>query len=266
MTMKWYAAISFFFLLLFYSCKKTVTLGLNNLPARIVIQGEITNSEGPYMVKISQSVGFYDDNNFPAVSGAQVKITDDLGFSDSLTETAPGIYSTHVLKGRPGGTYNLSVIAQQKQYTAVSTMPRSVGLDSVTFETFSGFGRNQISAVVNFQDPPGIRNFYRFVEHINDKPFTKNIFIFSDRLSDGRYIVNTLRSDSAYLDSGDLLEVKMYCIDEPVYNYFYQLEQSSGNGAFNTAASPANPVSNISNGAFGYFSAHTVRSRKVRVY
>jgi hypothetical protein len=53
----------------------------------------------------------------------------------------------------------------------------------------------------------------------------------------------------------------MYCIDSSVYNYFFQLAQSSGAGAFNTTASPANPTSNISNGAYGYFSAHTISSQ-----
>jgi hypothetical protein len=145
-------------------------------------------------------------------------------------------------------------------------MPESVPLDSVTFETLTGFGQQQISAVVNFQDPAGIQNDYRFVEYIKGEQFTRNIFIFSDRLSDGKYIVNTLRNDSSYLSPGDMLEVKMYCIDEPVYNYFDQLSRVSGSGTFNTSASPANPVSNISNGAYGYFSAHTVRIRKVTVY
>jgi hypothetical protein len=53
----------------------------------------------------------------------------------------------------------------------------------------------------------------------------------------------------------------MYCIDSAVYNYFFQLFQSGGAGSFNTSASPANPTSNISNGAYGYFSAHTVTSK-----
>lgn len=248
-----------------YSCKKIVALNLNDAPPQIVIQGEVTDSAGPYTVYINKSVDFYADNTFPALSGAIVKITDNTGVSDSLTETAPGVYATHILQGVPGNTYTLSVLAQNASYTSSSTMPLPVPLDSVTFKTTGGFGQKNISAVVNFQDPAGIKNYYQFVEFINGVQFNKEIFVFDDRLSDGRYISSTLRTDSSYLNAGDMLQVNMYCIDEPVYNYFFQLAQSSGVGAFNSSASPANPSSNISNGALGYFSAHTTQSKTVIV-
>jgi hypothetical protein len=248
-----------------YSCKKIVVLDLNDAAPQIVIQGEVTDSAGPYSVYINTSVNFYADNTFPALSGAVVKISDNNGLSDSLTETAPGVYTTHILQGVPGNTYTLSVVAQNINYAASSTMPLPVPLDSVTFKTSGGFGQKHISAVVNFQDPAGIKNYYQFVEFINGVQFNKEIFVFDDRLSDGRYISSTLRTDSSYLNPGDLLQVNMYSIDEHVYNYFFQLAQSSGVGAFNSSASPANPSSNISNGALGYFSAHTTQSKTVIV-
>jgi Domain of unknown function (DUF4249) len=260
------AVLGLFAAILLYACKKTVVLPLNNAPAQIVIQGEVTDQLGPYTVTIDQSVDFYADNSFPPISGAIVKISDNQGASDSLTEVSPGVYTTHTLQGKPGNTYTLSVFAQDTNYTAVSTMPAPVVLDSVTFLDASGFGKNQINAVANFQDPVGIHNYYQFNEYINGQLFTKDYFIFDDRLSDGKYINNTLRTDSAYLSVGDLLQVKMYCIDENVYNYFLELSQSNGSGAFNTSASPANPASNISNGAYGYFSAHTVSAKTVTVY
>jgi Domain of unknown function (DUF4249) len=247
------------------SCKKTVTLKLNTAPAEIVIEGEVTDLPGPYTVTISQSVGFYADNTFPPVSGASVIIGDStLGITDSLTETTPGtgIYSTHSLQGIPGHTYTLSVTSQQQQYTSTSTMPMPVSLDSITFSQLSGFGNNQVDAIVDFQDPPGIKNYYQFVEFVNGTQITKDIFVFDDRLSDGKYINNTLYNDTSYLFQGDEVKVNMYCIDENVYNYFYQLLQSGGGGAFSTTASPANPASNISNGSLGYFSAHTFSSKE----
>jgi hypothetical protein len=262
---KRYIVIAVVLIASLYSCKKIVVLDLNNAPPQIVIQGEVTNDAGPYTVSINQSVGFYADNTFPTISGAIVKITDNNGVTDSLTETSPGIYSTHILQGVPGNTYTLSVFAQNTSYTATSTMPMPVALDSVTFQTIGGFGQKNISAVVNFQDPAGIKNYYQFIEYINGQQFTKSIFLFDDRLSDGRYISNTLYTDSTYFKAGDALQVKMNCIDANVYNYFFQLAQSSGTGAFNSSASPANPTSNISNGALGYFSAHTTQSETVTV-
>jgi hypothetical protein len=244
----------------FYACQKTVTLPLNTAPAQLVIQGEVTDQPGPYTVSITQSVGFYADNTFPAVSGASVKISDGQ-ITDSLTETTPGNYVTHTLQGKSGATYTLSVRIGDSSYTAASTMPAPVKLDSITFDNSSRFRKNQITPQANYQDPPGVKNYYQFIMYINGTQFTKDIYAFDDRLSDGKYIVQNLRMDSTYLVYGDDLRVDMYCVDSSVYSYFNQLSQSVGTGAFNTAASPANPSSNISNGAYGVFSAHTVSSQ-----
>jgi hypothetical protein len=165
----------------------------------------------------------------------------------------------------PGNTYTLAVRINDTSYTATSTMPQPVELDSVTFTTSARFGNNQITAVVNFQDPPGTPNYYRYEEHINGGLFTRNFFFFSDRLSDGRYIQDELRTDSVSLHHGDVLQLDMFCVDQNDYNYFSQLFRSTSTGAFNTDASPANPSTNLSNGAYGYFSAHTVRSKTVSV-
>ncbi|HTR29948.1 MAG TPA: DUF4249 domain-containing protein [Puia sp.] len=243
------------------SCKKIVTLTLNNAPPAIVIQGEVTNEPGPYYVTINRPVDFYADNSFPPVTGAAVLIADGGGETDTLTEISPGTYATNHLQGVPGVAYRLSATVGGVTYTAVSTMPAGVSLDSLTFVTNSGFGRKQISAVANFQDPKGSKNYYQFIEYLNGVRLTKDLFVFDDRLSDGRYIQYTLFNDSTYLQPGDQVEVDMYCVDSAVYSYFFQLFTSGGAGSFNTSASPANPTSNISNGAYGYFSAHTVSAK-----
>ena len=253
-------------LLLLCSCQKVVTLKLNNAPPQLIIEGNVTDGLQPDTVKIMRSVNFYADNSFPTVSGAAVTISDNAGVTDHLTEASPGVYITHTLRGKPGNTYNLSVVVNDSTYTAASTMPQVVPLDSVTFRSSNRFNRSQINAVANFQDPPGVKNYYRFQEYINGTPFTKDIFVFDDRLSDGKYIEYELDMDSIYLYAGDQLKVDMYCVEQKDFDYFFQLLRSAGTGTFNTNASPANPSTNISNGAYGYFSAHTVRSKTVAVY
>jgi hypothetical protein len=249
-----------------FSCQKVVHLNLDTAPPQLVIQGEVTDAPGPYTVTLNRSVSFYSDNHFPAVDGATVTIGDNQGLTDTLTETSPGNYVTHTLQGTVGNTYTLSVTVQDTTYTATSTMPAKVPLDSLTFDHSGVRRQNQIIPQANYQDPAGIKNYYQFVLYINGTQFNREIYALSDRLSDGKYITQSLRMDSSYLHPGDLLRVDMYCIDVNVYNYFSQLSQSSGTGSFNTAAAPANPATNISNGAFGVFSAHTVSSKTVTVH
>lgn len=245
-----------------YSCKKVIQVDLNSAAPQIVIAGDITNATGPYQVKISKTVNFSSNNVFPAVSGAIVKISDNTGVIDSLTETNPGVYTTHVIEGKPGNTYTLKILAEGKQYDAVSKMPLQVPFDSVTVQKTKIFNTTQVSAVVNFKDPPGLGNYYQFVEYLNGAELPQT-FVLEDRLSDGKYISRSLFSDSSDFKNGDNLMVKMYCVDANVYSYFrtYRIVTSNSN----QSASPANPNTNISNGALGYFSAHTIQTKQVTV-
>jgi hypothetical protein len=245
-----------------YSCEKVISIDLNSAAPQVVIQGEITNEAGPYHVKITKTVNFSTNNVFPAVSGATVKITDNAGAADKLTETSPGIYTTNTIDGKPGNTYSLSVTAEGKEYTATSTMPAMVPFDSISFEKTNFFNDKRTFAMVNFQDPPGLGNYYRFTQYVNGK-VVPDAFVIEDRLSDAKYISRSLYTDTSKLKTGDNLLINMNCIDANIYNYFrtYRLVTSNDN----QSASPANPIGNISNGALGYFSAHTIQSKQTIV-
>ena len=241
-----------------YSCEKEVKINLNDASPAIVIEGVITDQPGPYSVRITQTVNFNAGNVFPAVSGAIVQITDATNsVTETLTETSPGVYITNTLQGTPGHTYQLYVSAGGKVYTASSTMPGKVSLDSVTFERNIFFGEVDINATVHFQDPEGTTNYYSFAEWIRGKK-DDWVHCFEDRISDGRYVSVQLWEDS--LATGDVVTVDMYCVDRQVFNYYNTLAQATGGGNDFNAVSPSNPISNISNNALGYFSAQTVQS------
>jgi hypothetical protein len=242
------------------SCKKVITVTVNNATPVLVVQGNITNQTGPYTVKLTSSVYYSEDNLFPAITGAVVKITDDsTGVTDLLTEKQQGIYLTNTTIGAVNHTYHLFISTGGKEYTATSTMPKQVFLDSITFLTNTGFGQNVTNPLPNFQDPAGVYNAYRFIEWFNSKP-SKQIFVFDDRLSDGKYVARQLFNDSSYIQPSDTVQLEMQCIDKNVYNYFKELDGTDPTNGQPT--SPANPTSNVSNGALGYFSAHTVQTKR----
>jgi Domain of unknown function (DUF4249) len=257
-----YIMLSLLCLLTGLGCKKVIQVNLNNAAPQIVIEGEVTNL-GTCQVQITQSVNFSATNTFPPVTGASVQITDSsTGQVAILSELDSGIYTTTSIQGIPLHIYNLQVLIGSKEYTATSTMPMPVVLDSVTFTQNADFNNKlDINAVMNFQDPPGLGNYYQFIEDVNRR-LIPDIFVFEDRLSDGKYIQESLFNDSSYLQVGDTLLVKMYCIDKATYNYFNTLINVAGNNNFQTAT-PANPITNISNGALGYFSAHTTTQRRL---
>lgn len=249
------------------ACKKVVNVDLNNATPQIVIEGEVTNQRGPHVVRITRSVPFSSSNVFPPVTNADVYITDSTnGIVDHLSQvnSDSGVYLARGTVGVTQHTYVLTVTLDGKEYRAVSTMPKAVPLDSVTFALNYDFSNKQeINAVVNFQDPPGLGNYYQFTEEVNGRKIP-NIFVFEDRLSDGRYIQQPLFNDSAYLKKDDTLAVTMNCVDKNIHDYFFTLAGATSN-SFQTAT-PANPNTNITGGALGYFSAHSSQRTTIIVY
>lgn len=246
------------------SCEKVIDIDLKDAEPVIVIEGRIVSSNSPItqVVKINRSVPFGEVNSFPAVSGAQVTVKDNTtNNSFVFTESKPGEY-TRTFTGRPGRTYTLSVLVNGKAYSAVSTMPDPVEIDSVGVSVNSFFGDEERSVIIQFTDPAPTKNYYRFLLTVNGAR-SKSIFTYDDKFSNGRVISNELFDFDLDIKPGDKAEIDMQCIDAKVFRYFEGLDQNESRGGASTT--PANPVSNISNGALGYFSAQTSDIEKVEI-
>ncbi len=253
-------AISYW--LLAASCQKVINIDLNSASPVIVIVGNISDQPGPYVVTLNQTVNFSLPNTFPPVDGAFVTISDNTGIVDTLFETAtPGTYHTKKIMGIPGRTYTLTVISNGQTYTSASTMPQLVTFDTLVVQQhIGGFrGGNDTSYTPNvvFQDPAAVANYYRFIETVNDTLQT-NIDCIDDQYFNGKYIAYPIRHR---LNVGDSVKIEMQCIDKGAYTYLTTVGEASGS----TNVTPANPVSNISNNALGYFSAHTSQYRATQI-
>jgi len=253
-------------LVLASACKKVIDVDLKGTTPQIVIEGNITDAGGPYVVRITKTVDFSANNVYPPVTNAVVTITDStMKHTEQLQQIDSGVYVTSTIIGQTHHTYGMAVDIDGQRYTASSTMPRRVQLDSITFAENVNFNNQQeINAVVNFQDPATVGNYYMFTEYVNSRQIP-DIFVFEDRLSAGRYIEEPLFNDSSYLQKGDTLVLSMDCIDQNTYNYFFTLLNVTGNNNFQSVT-PSNPVTSISNGALGYFSAHTSQRAAISVY
>lgn len=240
------------------SCKKVINVDLNNAAPQIVIEGSVTNSSAA-QVLISKSVKFSDSNTFPTVSGAVVTIADNLNNSYPLAETQPGVYTNSSLTGVPGRTYHLTVNTGGTVYTATSTMPAQVFMDTVLTDEII-FGNKTIKIVQpQYTDPASVANYYWFVETIK-QTVNKKIFVWDDNLTNGGISTRPLIEADSTINTGDTVQVEMRCIDKNIYHYVRGLEDLQNN-----ASTPANPDTNISGGALGYFSAHTRQVNKIKM-
>lgn len=245
-----YIAAIIFINTLLSSCTKVIDANLGESPALLVIEGAVPDSAKPW-VRVTRLIDVDRDNDFPGVTGAVVTITDDAGNTTQLQQSAQGTYFGNDIIGTPGRTYNLRVELDGKVYTATSTMPQKVYIDSL-YESNFGFGAGSDFATFTYTDPEGFGGNYRAVLWHNDTLKT-DIFIEDDKYSDGNSREAVLFSDDYELKPGDQYTVQLQSIDRPVYEYFNVLQEVDGSSGL---ASPANPASNITGGALGYFSAY----------
>jgi len=258
-----------FSLFLLHSCEKEIDLDLEDESGNIVIEGNITNESGPYVVRITKSVGFTQPNQYPVIAGAQVSVSDNTGQSETLVYMGNGKYQSSVLTGVPGRTYTLKVVAEGKEYTAKSTMPAPVNLEGLVQDSFDFGGQTNYTLLPVFTDPSLLGNRYLFSFTVNSSQ-NKLFEVFSDNVNNGipnqrpLFLPND-QDDAQYpaVVAGDTIYVEMNCIDSSIFTYYNALLDilyGEGSGA---GVTPSNPPSNITNGALGYFSAHTVSKKNV---
>lgn len=246
------------------SCEKVIDLDLSGVEKKYVVEAYITDQAGTAKVMVSKTSNFDDNNNFPGISDAIVTITETGGATTTLIEGNTGVYEAPALTGTSGKTYTLTVKTGTETFTAVSTMPQKINLDTIYITNeliFSDFRK-----IVNteFSDPAGRGNNYRFIQYINGRK-ENQVLIQNDEYTDGKKITNRLfyfsDDDKDYIKSGDEVKIDMLCIDAATYKYWFSLDRSATGG--NNQATPSNPVSNMQGGALGYFSAQTLQTKSM---
>jgi hypothetical protein len=245
------------------SCDKVIDLHLSDNSGRTVIEGNITDAQDSVNVKLTKNVPFTSTNTYPPITGANVIISDLAGNSYVLSEKPAGTYSTRQLTGLSGHSYRMTVNTNGITYTAQSTMPALVPLDSVTYRDADFFTDHRKVITVNFQDPANVVNQYRYVLYVNNIE-VKEVIAYNDDFTNGRYVRADLFENDINIYKGDTVRVEMQCLDLPIYTYWFTAAQQQPNGP-GGGVTPANLPSNINNGALGYFSAHTTETKVILI-
>src|ERR1700761_4363168 len=246
------------------ACTKVVSINVHNSSPVYVIEGNVTDQPGPYQVKITNTVGFYANNQYPGVPGAIITISDNANHTDHLKDNGDGTYSTTTLQGTPGQTYSLQVLIGKDTFAATSTMPSRVNLDSVTIQPVLNGGKTVLVAVPQFENPQGPGIAYYYFDQTIDGYLDQTLYYWNSQFSMG--LENTFNLERASNDStlhvGDTVRIEMQCLDEFMYNYWSGVDQSSSG---TVEGNPGNPTTNLTGGALGYFSAHTEQIKGARV-
>lgn len=248
------------------ACQKVINVDLNVAAPRMVIEGLITDREGPYVVTVSKSGSFFGETQLPRVSDALVVIADNTGIIDTLREKEPGVYLTGKLEGVPGRTYTLTVVSGKIKYTGTSTMHVKVAIDSLSVEkslSRFGFGNGKNNDNVDvhcfFNDPPE-KNFYRIKTYINDTTLGSTYRLYDDQYTNGEETDVRAGRASAH----DSVRIELISLDKSTYEYYRTLSDLLRQNPF-FGSTPANPNTNLSNGALGYFGTCAIASKTIVV-
>ena len=248
------------------SCQEVITVNLNSVSPKLVVEGNINNRPGPYTIHLSRTTNYFNAAGVNPATGALVLLSDNTGHTDTLHENAPGAYVTGTISGVPGRTYTLFISSGGQKFTAVSTMPDTLAIDSLSYslrQPRPGSGGVPTYVITcSFTDPATLGNHYGFRLYSNG--ILKNNLVdnrvVDDKLINGNAQHFRLRSDT--LAAGDTARVDLICLDKAGYDYYNTLKSTlSAGGPF--SAPPANPISNISNGGIGYFGAFAYTTRSV---
>ena len=254
------------------SCHQDViNIDLTEIGSQIIIEGSITDRDGPYTIKIRRTASHFRQGDYPPVTEAVVRLSDNAGHSETLVQTVPGIYKTHRTQGIPGRTYMLKVSVEGEEYSASSTMPRPIALDSLTYMKVSDQYLGDVAFVsCYFTDHKDVDDYCRFKIYRNGYMLNDDYNLYHGKYTDGEQVVMDEFNNMFYLN--DYVRIELLTIDKAMYEYWSTLDslldKDFDGDEVDTVFFPLtlfNPSSNLSNNALGYFSAHTMRVYTVTI-
>ncbi|HBL77843.1 MAG: hypothetical protein A2W90_01950 [Bacteroidetes bacterium GWF2_42_66] len=241
----------------FASCERVIDINLNEANPKIVIEANIHNNNSDCLVKITRTGNYFLPYTPEKVSKAVISLTNQLT-EYSFSEIEEGVYRINKIGKLIPTSYSLSVNVDGELYEAVSKMPTPVRLNYLNFEYVEETYLQDAGYRVNFSltDPKDEENHYRVRYSVNGELQNdgNDYYLITDELFNGNSVQMQLYGKR--FDKGDKVTVELMSIDKNAYDYFNTLLDVIAQSTIESTA-PANPKSNFSNGALGYFSAYS---------
>lgn len=239
------------------SCQKEIDVNLNDADPKLVIEANYTGEDSTVRVRVTMTSNYFSVDPNPTIDAAVVSITDYNGVSTNLTPLGNGDYILSNYAPTYNTSYTVVVNHNGTSYSASSYMPSPVPLDPITPYFIPGFFGAEAGYVIrwNFQDPPGIGNYYMAIVTYNGevKDSVYQRYLQDDELLDGNSVSRPIGDFVNKYQTGDTLGLEMQTIDKVIFDYYDELiSVASGGGQ----AAPANPTYQWTNKALGYFSAY----------
>lgn len=254
-----------------FSCTERIDVELDSTYKRVVIFGEFTTDTTSHKVTITTTGDYYSNTPPQGISGADVRISDgDIDFILTEDDEQKGVYFTEPnVFGVPGKTYsifveNVDILGDGNltSYSASSELLPVANPDSITLMYRPEWEGWVVQAYA--QDPAETQDFYKFLVYVNGELHSdslQNLIITDDVLFNGNYtngvVVYYLEGEDA-LSVGDTVTTAFCGISRDYYKYLIEAQVSTRPSVPLFSGPPANPRTNFTNGAIGYFAAYSM--------
>lgn len=273
--------------LLAISCTEPYTPQLDNTYTRLAIEGNVTDVEGSTFVRLTLSQPYLVNQRTEAVENASVFVImhdeesilegEQIIFTESIDSA--GLYlPPKGFVGTPEKFYTLIIEnvdvnkdGELENYEAFDYMVPPLPDDkydsiSLTYISVPQFDFWQIGLYA--YEPKG-PNWYIFQKLKNGVRLSDSIRLWNvtdDFLLDGNYATNVLIQQLSNQDStefpelGDTVSMEMWNISEAYFNYCINVQGviAYQNPLF--SGPQANPFTNVSEGAVGFFAAYSINT------
>lgn len=270
---RFYYILIFIAMVLSWGCETQIDPDLSDAPPLTFVDAWLTNKSEPQIIRLKKTLPYFDASEFPGISGADVRITDNDNneFVFVESEITQGDYvwtppSDSNTFGKIGNQYVLTIVVENAILEATSQMNRVPEIDSIDFrfEEGNSFFPDSYFAGVYAVDPLGPGDTYWIKAYKNgvylNKPDEINIaydagFSAGSQI-DGITFIQPLRDainpfeqdeNDEFLSPyapGDSVYVEIHSITNVAYYYLTQVTvQINRPGGF--AELFATPLSNV---------------------
>jgi len=252
------------------SCEETIQIDTGELSENVVIEGLITNEQNHY-VRLTRTRTFYANGPAERIENASVSVADDNGNTYQFVHNPMNnpeedgfYYPVNTFQGQIGTTYSLSVSIDGEQYGAAEELLPVTAIDSLTV----------ILNEDELEEPEEEGRFYEVLFYASEPQDRKDQYLF--KFYNNGEIVKDFPTDIYFSDDdllgekiddleiagfyklGERVEVEMYSLTQEAFIFYSDLFNLLNNDGGMFSPPPANPRSNLSNGALGYFQVSAV--------
>lgn len=278
--------------LVLLSCEKGVTFDLDESAPKLVVEATIETNQPPVVI-LTESQNYFSKISPDILAGSFVRNAEVYVSNGILTHqlkeySTPlgGGYSFYyysvdsanlstAFTGQTNTQYSLRILVNGKEYTATTKIPSITRrIDSLFWQPAPGSNTpDKVALMVKATDQPGYGDYIRYFTKRNSEPFYPAInSVYDDQIIDGiSYEIEVERGvdrnqdlpdNFTFFDKGDTVTLKLCQIDKATYDFWRTMEFSYASIG-NPFSSPTKVLSNISNGALGYFGGYAPQFRTI---